>query len=291
MCFPVHEVVDDTHITLNLTCVGMQQNAGWPAAWPTLGTYRIYGAAWPTTVDIETHTITAPDFSAITKGDKIDQVLAYNMQVIGEWIAMSRHIGFPGGGGGIHITNWGTRESPRMGFGLGVSGAFDTALAFQGSNAHSGVPNYLATLYSDPTSNVLLDSSPVRNPGPQIALWRARDKSGASHLMLSLLRETGSVCLVDTSLCVTVTGEVAAHQLGQVEAGDYAGTISIQGATAATVEFKRPFQSVPVCSLTPTTDPTDAGAYWVTTSKSSVTANVHRATKVTFDYVCVGNPN
>jgi hypothetical protein len=291
MCFPVHEVLDDTHITLNLTSTGPQQNTGWPSSWPTLGTYRIYGAAWPTTVDLEAHTLTAPDLSAISKGHKIDQVLAYNMQVVGEWIAMSRHIGFPGGGGGSHITNWGTQESPRMGFGLGVSGAFETALAFQGSNAHSGVPNYFARLYSDPSSKILLDSAPVQTPGAQIALWRAGDSTGALHLILSFLREKGAVCLVDTSFCVMTSGSVAARQLGQAESGDYAGTIVIQGSTTATVEFKRPFQSAPVCSLTPTSDPSEFGAYWVTTSKSAVTANVHRATKATFDYVCVGNPN
>jgi hypothetical protein len=290
-CFPVNNIVDDTHLTLNLTGVGTQQNTSWPSAWPTSGAYRLYVAAWPTSVDTEAHTITAPEFSGIRAGHKIDQVLAYNMQVIGEWIAMSRHIGFPGKGGGMHIVNWGTPESPRMGFGLSIAGAFDTAFAFQGSNPQSGVPSYFATFYSEPASNIIFDSSAARAPSREISLWRARDASGAPHVMLSFHRETASTCLLDASLCVSASGVVSARQLGQAESGDYAGTISVAGATSARVDFRLPFQATPVCSLTPTSDPSQVGSYWVSTSKSSITANVRQAGNISFNYICVGNPN
>lgn len=290
-CFPVSEVVDDTHLTLNLVAYGTGQNTSWPASWPTAGSYTIYGAAWPTSVDMDAHTITAPDLSGISAGHNIDQVLAYNMQVIGAWIALSRHIGIPGKGAGVHILNWGNAGSPTMDFGVGVSGGFESAYTLQASNQRSGVPRFFATLYDDPTAKILIDSSPARSPAPQVALWRARDSSGAAHLMLSFVRDTATTCLIDSSLCVSASGGLSTKQLGQAEANDYAGVISIRSGSSASISFQRPFHSNPVCSLTPTSDPSKVGTYWVTTTTSSVSANIHEQENISFNYICVGNPN
>jgi len=213
------------------------------------------------------------------------------MQIYGEWIALSRHIGLPGKGAGIHIVNWGSYGSPSMGYGLGIAGAFDSALAIQASNQPSGVPGFLATFYSEPASRVILDSSPARMPPPQVSLWRARDASGGIHLLLSFLRQTATTCLLDTVFCVSADGAVSAGRLNQGEPGDYAGTIDLKGGSSARTEFRKPIQTSPVCSLTPTSDPSEIGTYWVSVSTSSVTANISHAGRISFNYICVGNPN
>ncbi len=291
VCFPVTEIEDNNHLTVNLISTGPQQNTPWPPAWPVSGSYHLYPAVWPTSFDFAAHTLTAPDVSGVAAGDKIDQVLAYNMQIFGEWLCMGRHIGLPGKGGGINILNWGTAQSPRMGFGFGVSGNFESAIMFQPSNQKSGIPNYLASFFSDPASKILLDSTTVRAPAPpEVALWRLKDAAGQAHILLSFLRDTATACLLDASLCVSAGGAVLAKQLGQSEANDYAGTIGMGGSTSARVNFRQPFQSNPVCTLTPTSDPSAVGAYWVTATRTTVTANVRQAGNVTFNYICVGNP-
>jgi hypothetical protein len=291
MCFPVSEINDDSHLTLNMIAYGTAWNTSWPSTWPVAGRYRRYGAAWSTEIDIANHTITAPDLSGIQSGHRIDQVLAYNTQTIGQWICMSRHTGIPGKGGGVLIWNWGTAESPEMGFGVGVSGAFESAIAFQDSNQKSGVPIYFAKFFSEPGSKILFDSSTARNPSPQVALWRLKDSAGAAHVMLSFFRDTATTCVLDSSLCVSAGGSVAAKRIGQLESNDYAGTVKVAGGTSATANFKQPFRSIPVCTLTPTSDPSDLGAYWVSSSSSSVTVHVRRAGDLLFNYMCVGNPD
>jgi hypothetical protein len=71
---------------------------------------------------------------------------------------------------------------------------------------------------------------------------------------------------------------------------DSQGTVTITGNTGATVNFSVPFQQVPICTLTPTSDPTSVGAYWVTSTTSSFTVNLHKSGSITFNYVCMGNP-
>ncbi len=72
---------------------------------------------------------------------------------------------------------------------------------------------------------------------------------------------------------------------------DFDGTISISSATSAAHTFTTAFNSAPSCIIVPTTDPTAVGTYWVTTSTSAVTANVHTSGTINFSYHCVGNPN
>jgi hypothetical protein len=72
---------------------------------------------------------------------------------------------------------------------------------------------------------------------------------------------------------------------------DSQGTVTIGGNTSATVNFSVPFQQPPICTLTPTSDPTSVGAYWVTSTTSSFTVNLHRSGTITFNYVCMGNPS
>jgi hypothetical protein len=72
---------------------------------------------------------------------------------------------------------------------------------------------------------------------------------------------------------------------------DTQGSVTISSGTSATVNFSVAFQHAPICTLTPTSDPTSVGTYWVTSTTSSFTANVHTAGSITFDYICMANPN
>lgn len=73
---------------------------------------------------------------------------------------------------------------------------------------------------------------------------------------------------------------------------DISGTISISGGTAGSFSFGTPYSSAPICTLTPTSDPAaSVGTYWVTSTATTVTANVHGSGTITFNFRCVGNPN
>jgi hypothetical protein len=72
---------------------------------------------------------------------------------------------------------------------------------------------------------------------------------------------------------------------------DSQGIITVTSSTRATVNFSVAFQHPPICNLTPTSDPTSVGAYWVTSTTSSFTVNLHTPGTIRFNYVCMGNPN
>jgi hypothetical protein len=72
---------------------------------------------------------------------------------------------------------------------------------------------------------------------------------------------------------------------------DSQGTVTLTSSSNATVNFTVAFQHPPICTLTPTSDPTSVGAYWVTSTTSSFTVNVHTSGTITFNYICMGNPN
>jgi hypothetical protein len=69
---------------------------------------------------------------------------------------------------------------------------------------------------------------------------------------------------------------------------DAAGSVTISSSTSATVNFGTSYNSAPKCVVTPTSDPTSVGAYWVTSTTSGFTVNVHTSGTITFNYVCVG---
>ncbi len=87
------------------------------------------------------------------------------------------------------------------------------------------------------------------------------------------------------------TGAASFAKINQDATNNYAGTIAMASGTSASATFSTPFNSAPVCTLTPTSDPSSVGAWWVTTTTSTVTANVKSAGAITFNYVCAGNPN
>jgi hypothetical protein len=83
----------------------------------------------------------------------------------------------------------------------------------------------------------------------------------------------------------TVPGHVGSNT------SDSQGTVTVTRSSSATVNFAVAFQHPPVCTLTPTSDPTSVGAYWVTSTTSSFTVNLRTPGTITFNYICLGNPN
>jgi hypothetical protein len=73
--------------------------------------------------------------------------------------------------------------------------------------------------------------------------------------------------------------------------GEESGTIVINGSMSASSAFTTRWASPPVCTLTPTSDPHAIGGYWVTSSISTVTANVHYAGRITFNFRCQAATN
>jgi hypothetical protein len=291
MCFPVSAITDNTHLTLNLFGVGCEMNCTWAASWPVSGTYRIYRAAWATSIDLPTHTLTAEGVAGFEAGDRIDQVLAYNTQMTGQYIWLSRHLGLPNTGGGLDLKNVGSQNSPSMKFGVSVSGAFESAVAFQESNQPSGSPMFFSKLYSDPRSAVLFDSTSAMTTAPAVSLWRLRDSAGGTHTLLHFDRAKSTICVEDSSLCVSPGGYVTMSHLNQKNPNQFAGRIEISGSDSGAVSFSQPFKSDPACTLTPTSNPTAVGAYWVEATPTSVKARTARLGRISFNYLCIGNPD
>jgi hypothetical protein len=80
--------------------------------------------------------------------------------------------------------------------------------------------------------------------------------------------------------------------------GDFGGTIAISSSTSASHSFVNAFTGVnaPVCTLTPTSDSTSVGAYWVSYHGNrghwtGFAVNIHSAGSIAFNYRCTGNPN
>ena len=79
---------------------------------------------------------------------------------------------------------------------------------------------------------------------------------------------------------------------------DLAGTITITASTTEPYTFTNPFVGTdpPVVVLTPTSDPTTTGTYWITYQGGAgnwtgFTANVSLVGTITFNYMVMGNPN
>jgi hypothetical protein len=72
---------------------------------------------------------------------------------------------------------------------------------------------------------------------------------------------------------------------------DISGRIAITGGTSASARFNAVWSVPPACVITPISDPTSTGRYWVTTTTSAITANVSIPGSIVFNYICIGNSN
>lgn len=68
--------------------------------------------------------------------------------------------------------------------------------------------------------------------------------------------------------------------------GEESGQITIAQGTSAARPFLTRWFTPPLCTVTPISDPHALGGYWVTSSTSTLTVNVHYAGQITFNYRC-----
>lgn len=71
------------------------------------------------------------------------------------------------------------------------------------------------------------------------------------------------------------------------------GTVTVSASTSGSASFgaNAGFTVAPDCQLTPISDPTAVGGYWVISTTSTVTANVHTSGTIIFNYDCKGAVN
>ena len=72
---------------------------------------------------------------------------------------------------------------------------------------------------------------------------------------------------------------------------DVAGTLTITSGTAASFTFEAAFVSAPSVVITPQSDPTSIGSYWVTSTNTGFTITMKNSGTMTFNYHVIGNPN
>jgi hypothetical protein len=131
---------------------------------------------------------------------------------------------------------------------------------------------------------------------------------------LAVIGATGLACLllfltanatpqqVTSSVAIGTPGLTINSSTGRLQtnaaSNDLAGTITISATSSAFHTFSGTgYASAPACVATPTADPTVSAVptWWVTTTTTAVTVHTHSAlgagNTLTFNYVCIGNPN
>lgn len=149
------------------------------------------------------------------------------------------------------------------------------------------------------TPKTQLHNIGVTNASTSGIFW-TNSSSSAGTVDLGLARNAAGILEVnsgstpifrDLKLRNLIGGGQGSHIQQSAANSDIAGTISISAATSASKTFTTAYTSAPICTITPKSDPTAAGVYWVTTSTSAVTANVSISATIDFAYICIGNPN
>jgi hypothetical protein len=286
-CVPVTEGVDANTLTVNLYFRSTANNTTW--TWPTSGEYVIYRGAYPTEVDIEHNTFKAGDVSGIGQGHLLDQVMAYNSDFAGILVLQRRTIGRPNFGSGVDIYNASPPDAPIMGQGLSITGGYQSAICIGCINSETKPVYNVKT--GTPGSIEWLDWS--LGDSEQVFLGY-RSSPGKIESAITYNRGPASanpgLGFYGKSR-ITPSGEGEFAHLDQAEGRDIGGTIEIRGGTSGSVRFSMPYAKAPVCTLTPTSNPSSIGAYWVSTSATEIHANVSNSGSIVFSYTCVGSPN
>jgi hypothetical protein len=104
---------------------------------------------------------------------------------------------------------------------------------------------------------------------------------------------TGAQVLNTAPVFATSIGFAGAgtHFNTQAASTDVSGVIAIASATSALHTFATNYTNAPTCTITPTSDPTSVGGWWVTSSISAVTANIAISGTITFNYHCIAATN
>ena len=174
--------------------------------------------------------------------------------------------------------------------------------AFWANDTTSGVYDYRSLETASPSGNYtrnLIGSSII--PNAQDVLFGAPTYSATSTSQtLSTATTVKITGAPSAGTNVTITNPYALWIAGgnarfdghlvQGANNDIAGTITLSAATSASYIFSKAYNSAPACVISPASNPGSA-AWWVTTSPSTVTANVSASSSITFNYICHGNPN
>jgi hypothetical protein len=131
---------------------------------------------------------------------------------------------------------------------------------------------------------------------------------------LAVLGALGLVCLllflttsaipqqVTTSVAIGTPGLTINSSNGHLQTNaatsDVAGTITIAATTSSNFHtFSASYTTMPVCVATPITSPTVSTVplWWVSTTTGAVTVHTQSVlgtgVTLTFNYICIGNPN
>lgn len=147
----------------------------------------------------------------------------------------------------------------------------------------------------------------MQSPADGVIKLTNNAQTSLTRLDLGLTTSSGpAFCVSGTTItgCLgdgTAGGIFAASNFATVAAGshfntqgattDIAGTVSIAASTSGTKTFTTNYTNAPNCVLTPKTDPTAIGFYWVTTTTSTVVAHVTISGTIDFTYLCVAATN
>ena len=165
-------------------------------------------------------------------------------------------------------------------------------LPFPGASSLGGVQAFTAPSHQFFTQ---LDTSGVLHAAQPAASDLSNGVTGSGAVVLAVSPTLTGTAIVAN---LNVGGHLDAGPSGSPSGPntDLAGTITISsGATTQAFSFGTAFASAPVVVLTPTSDTTGMGTWWVTSTISGFTAHRTNTSSppaaVTFNYVVVGNPN
>lgn len=144
--------------------------------------------------------------------------------------------------------------------------------------------------YADPNNRVLLDRVDINS----VPVWAVQSAGNGNA---NAVVNNGNALVFNAKNLASQTASISAAtgvaQFAAVASGtnansDMAGQIAIVAGTSGSYTFLLGWQTAPICTVTPTSDPTAAGAYWVSSSATTLTITTKNAATVTFNYICIG---
>lgn len=139
------------------------------------------------------------------------------------------------------------------------------------------------------TVNSLPIAFTAKNGSSSGTQWQVQHVAGSG--MRWTLIGTASFFNMKNTGAFAFVGTKGQHFESQAANNDLDGVLAVSASTSGSVTFTTPYTSAPSCTLSPTGDPTIVGVWWVTTSTTTVTANIKVSGTINFMYHCIGNPN
>lgn len=154
-----------------------------------------------------------------------------------------------------------------------------STLTFSHSGSSTATPNAQISL-----NGMMVAPNSITTPAGNTLILKTTTPSAGVYIAPG---GTARVGIGSTGMTFEQTGD---HFTNAAANSDLAGTIVITSATSVSQTFATAYTAAPVCVLTPTSNPGSL-TWWVTTTTTSVTANLSASGTVTFNYICMGNPN